>query len=262
MSLLYTMYVKNFYDKVAKEYGGYGFSTNEPKYDSIYPGGNPEAIFKEKLLELATHSTVALDIGCGDGKFAFEIADQFSEIIGLDSSKELIAIAQQKMGNLNVKNMSFIFGDASKTPFEDQSFDIIFNRRGPSFYTEYSRLLKHGGYYIEIGIGEQDAMELKETFGRGQNFGTWDTPRLTIDKLEFEKQGLKPIFLENYIYNEQYLSKAEFELFLRGVPIFEDFDTDKDKKYLDTYYKDHLEESRVKLGRHRVVYILIKPANG
>ena len=254
--------MKNFYDKVAKEFGGYGFSTNEPKYDSIYPYGNPEAIFKEKLLELATPSTVALDTGCGDGKFAFEIADQFSEIIGLDSSKELIAIAQQKMGNLNVKNMSFIFGDASKTPFEDRSFDIIFNRRGPSFYAEYSRLLKYGGYYIEIGIGEQDAMELKKTFGRGQNFGTWDTPRLTIDKLEFEKQGLKPIFLENYIYNEQYLSKAEFELFLRGVPIFEDFNVDNDKKYLKAYYKNTMDRGQVKLGRHRVVYILRKPANG
>lgn len=254
--------MKNFYDKVAKEFGGYGFSTNEPKYDSIYPYGNPEAIFKEKLLELATPSTVALDIGCGDGKFAFEIADQFSEIIGLDSSKELIAIAQQKMENLNVKNISFIFGDASKTPFEDRSFDIIFNRRGPSFYAEYSRLLKYGGYYIEIGIGEQDAMELKKTFGRGQNFGTWDTSRLTADKLEFQRLGLELIWLENYTYSEQYQSIAEFEIFLKGVPIFEDFNIDNDKKYLDTYYKNNMDSSQVKLGRHRVVYVIRKPANG
>lgn len=255
------MQMKNFYDKVAREFGGYGFSTIEPKYNSVYPFGNPEATFKEKLLELASPSAIALDIGCGDGKFAFGVADKFSKITGLDSSKELIIIAKQKMKDLNIKNMSFMFGDARKTPFEDQSFDIIFNRRGPSFYAEYSRLLKPGGYYIEIGIGEQDAMELKKTFGRGQNYGTWDTPRLPIDKLEFEKQGLKAIFLENYIYNEQYLSKAEFELFLRSVPIFEDFDKDNDKEHLGRYYQDHLEQSHVKLGRHRVVYVLRKPTN-
>ena len=253
--------MSNFYDRVAKEFGGYGFSTSKPKYNSLYPSGNPEAIFKEKLLELATPISVALDIGCGDGKFAFEIADKFSSITGLDSSKELIDIAQQKMEILDVKNMLFVFGDASKTPFEDQSFDVIFNRRGPSFYAEYSRLLKHGGYYVEIGIGEQDTKELKETFGRGQNFGAWGEYRLIADKSEFEKLGLNTIFLENYNYTEEYLSKAEFELFLRGVPIFEDFDAVKDRKYLDAYYKDHMDESRVKLERHRVVYVLRKPAN-
>lgn len=41
--------MKNFYDKVAREFGGYGFSTIQPKYNSVYPFGNPEAIFKEHL---------------------------------------------------------------------------------------------------------------------------------------------------------------------------------------------------------------------
>lgn len=59
----------NFYDKVAKKFGGYAFAGNKPKYFSEYPDGNPEGIFKEKLLELARTNLAALDIGCGDGKF-------------------------------------------------------------------------------------------------------------------------------------------------------------------------------------------------
>ena len=251
--------MKNFYDEVANKFGGYGFSTNKPKYTAVYPEGNPEAIFKERLLELASPSAVALDIGCGDGKFGFEIADKFSAITGLDSSKELIAIAERKNKELKCENMLFVFGEASKTPFQDQSFDIIFNRRGPSFYAEYFRLLKPGGYYIEIGIGEQDAAELKETFGRGQNFATRDRSRLTTDKLEFEKLGFELTFLENYSYDEQYLSKSEFELFLQNVPIFEDFDSIKDRQYLEAYYTVHLNGFQVKLRRQRVVYILKKP---
>lgn len=250
--------MSNYYDKVAKQFGGYGFSTNIPKYTSEYPNGDPETVFKEKLLELATPYSVALDIGCGDGRFVFEIANHFSKIIGLDSSKELIAIAQQKKKAIKVKNISFIFGDAANTPFEEQSFDIIFNRRGPSFYGEYTRVLKTGGHYVEVGIGEQDAMALKKTFGRGQNFGTWNTSRIETDREEFEKLGLKPILLANYAYNEQYLSKYEFELFLQGVPIFEDFNLVNDRKFLEAYYKDNMSRGRVTLTRHRVVYVLMK----
>lgn len=248
----------NFYDKVAKKFGGYAFSGSEPKYISEYPGGDPEHVFKEKLLELASSDCVALDIGCGDGKFAFDIAYRFSGIIGLDSSKELIAIAETKKKELNAQNTSFIFGDAKKTPFKDASFDIIFNRRGPSFYAEYARLLKKSGYYIEIGIGEKDAMELKQIFGRGQNFGAWGKSRLESDKSEFVRTDLKLIFAHDYIYSEYYLSKNEFELFLQGVPIFEDFDTIKDKKSLEAYYKAYQTAKGIALARNRVVYVTQK----
>ena len=44
---------QNFYDKVAKKFGGYGYGNGaKPLYKSEYPAGDPEKIFKEKLLEL------------------------------------------------------------------------------------------------------------------------------------------------------------------------------------------------------------------
>lgn len=39
---------EDFYDKVAKKFGGYRYGT-EPQFKSEYPAGNPEMIFKEKL---------------------------------------------------------------------------------------------------------------------------------------------------------------------------------------------------------------------
>ncbi|KKT66584.1 MAG: hypothetical protein UW61_C0024G0008, partial [Candidatus Curtissbacteria bacterium GW2011_GWC1_44_33] len=59
---------KDFYDKVAKKFGGYGYGTG-PRYKSEYPTGNPEKIFKKKLLGLSSKDKIALDIGCADGKF-------------------------------------------------------------------------------------------------------------------------------------------------------------------------------------------------
>ena len=148
----------NFYDKVAKKFGGYAYGTNRAKYISNYPEGDPEELFKDKLLGLANPAKIGLDIGCGDGKFAFSVAKNFAKIIGIDSSRELLKIAAKKQKEQKVKNVSFVFGDAQKTPFENEMFDIIFNRRGPSFYTEYFRLLKKDGHYLEIGIGEKDTM--------------------------------------------------------------------------------------------------------
>lgn len=248
----------NFYDKVAKKYGGYGFTSNLPKYTSAYPDGNPEKIFKDKLLDLANKRTTALDVGCGDGKFAFEIADNFSSIIGLDSSIELINIARQKKKNLGIENISFAYGDAQNTPFDAQTFDLIFNRRGPGFYKEYERILKPGGYYLEIGIGEKDSEPLKKVFGRGQNYGGWDNPRLESDRKELEGLGFKTVFMKDYLYTEYYLSKHEFVIFLQGVPIFEDFDFEKDKQYLNKYFSEFMQGDNVVLSRHRVVYVVQK----
>ncbi len=45
---------ESFYDKAAKKFGGYGYgSGNESIYKSEYPAGDPEKIFKQKLLKLS-----------------------------------------------------------------------------------------------------------------------------------------------------------------------------------------------------------------
>lgn len=248
----------NFYDEVAKKFGGYDLVDDEPEHTSEYPSGDPDEIFKEKIRELADSSLTALDIGCGDGTFSFNIADRFAKIVGLDSSKELLRIAKQRATEHKSDNLEFVFGDAAKTPFGNGSFDIIFNRRGPSFYDEYARLLKEDGHYVEIGIGEKDAMELKQAFGRGQNYGSWDQSRLEQDKSKFERAGVNVIFARDFFYSESYASGNEFERFLKRVPIFEDFDPVEDRKFLDTYFLEHLEGPRVKLNRHRVVYVVQK----
>lgn len=250
--------MESFYDKVAKKFGGYDLSNGEPKHTSMYSDGDPEEIFREKILELAEPNFVAMDIGCGDGTFTFSLAGEFKKLVGLDSSKELMHIANQKKSESNFDNVEFVFGDAENAPFVNESFDVIFNRRGPSFYHEYARLLKVGGYYIEIGIGEKDAMELKKTFGRGQNYGAWNNSRLDQDKAKFESLGVNVIFARDYMYSESYLSKDEFELFLQRVPIFEDFDLTNDKRNLDEYFLKYRDGSEVNLDRHRVVYVVKK----
>ena len=250
----------NFYDKVAKKFGGYAYSNSKPKYSSEYPNGNPEQIFKTKLLELANAETVALDIGCGDGRFAFEICPNFSLIHGVDNSVELIKIAHSKKESLKISNVAFIVEDASKTSFPDNFFDLVFNRRGPTFYLEYFRLLKKYGFYLEIGIGEQDSIDIKKEFGRGQNYGNWSQPRLPKDREMFTRIGFKIIFTQDFKYTEYYESINELNIFLQGVPIFEDYNSFKDKHHLESYASKFQTPKGILLTRHRVVYVIQKDA--
>lgn len=248
----------NFYDKVAKKFGGYAFSNNKSKYLSEYPEGNPEEIFKEKLLKLAKANFTALDVGCGDAKFAFEISKHFSFIHGIDTSKELLTIAESKKEALKISNVDFNLEDAIKISFPNKSFDIVFCRRGPSFYEEYYRSLKEGGYYLEIGISEKDCVDLKKIFGRGQGYGKWYKSRMGKDKKEFVQLGFKIILAKAISYNEYYDSVKEMDRFLQSVPIFEDFDSDQDRNCLEVYCKKFETPKGILLPRQRVVYVVQK----
>lgn len=247
----------DFYDKVAKKFGGYGYAVKNYSITSEYPDVDPEAVFKQKLIELSGKDKKALDAGCGDCKFAFEIADNFSEIVGIDTSKELLSVAESKKEALKINNVSFSFQNANKTDFEDFSFDIIFCRRGPTYFSEYYRLLKKGGYYIEIGIGEKDTQELQEVFGRGQGFKRWEDEktRLQKDIEEMESAGFEIIFAKDYLYNEFYKSYDDLDVLLQGVPIFEDYGLENDNKLLEKYITKFQTDKGIKLPRHRTVFI-------
>ncbi|NMC36235.1 methyltransferase domain-containing protein [Candidatus Beckwithbacteria bacterium] len=245
----------NFYNKVAKKFGGYGFSNSQEKYFSEYPHGDPEEVFKKKLLDLATKKTKALDVGCGDCKFAFQIANHFQAITGIDTSEELLKIAQIKQEELKVKNITFTNEDASNTSFKNNSFELVFSRRGPTPYPEFKRLLKSGGHFVGIEIGEKDCQAIKEIFGRGQGYKKWDKSRLEIDKQKLIDLGFEIVFAQDYFYSEYYASYYDLDLFLQGVPIFEDFDSEKDKQLLETYVGKSKTKKGIKLPRHRIVMV-------
>lgn len=246
----------NFYDKVAKKFGGYGYGNSiNPQYNSEYPAGEPEKIFKEKLLELSSINKTVLDIGCADGKFTLSIAPYFQKVYGIDTSEVNLDIAKSHSDDERSKNVDYSLQDASHTSFEDSFFDIAYCRRGPTYYKEYCRILKTGGLYLEIGIGERDTMELKRTFGRGQNFGRWDTSTLQKDTQELESLGFAMIFAKDFHYFEYYRSYEDLDLFLRGVPIFEDFDSENDRPKLEQYAKEFSTAKGVKLPRHRIVLV-------
>lgn len=246
----------NFYDKVVKKFGGYH---TQAKYFAEYSNGEPDKVFKEKLFELSGKDKVALDVGCADGRFTLSIALYFQKIIAIDLSTGMLDAARKLQKEKGIESVSFEEQDAGKTVYEKSSFDVIYSRRGPTPFPEFYRLLKSGGYFVWIDIGEKDCQEIKEIFGRGQGYKEWDASRLEKDKQELKRAGFEVIFAQDYFYDEYYASYDDLDLFLQGVPIFEDFDSEKDKKFLEEYGVKFKTEKGIKFPRHRGVLVAKKP---
>lgn len=242
----------NFYDKVAKKFGEY--HTNA-QYVKECPDEDPESVFKSKLLEVAAPGKIALDVGCADGRFTLSIASYFKKIIAIDISKEMLMSAKNLQKKKGIKNVEFQEQDAKHTAFKDESFNIVYNRRGPSNYAEAYRLLKSGGCHLQIDIGEKDTQEIKEAFGRGQGFGKENELRLNKDIEKLKSIGFDVVYAKEFHYSEFYLTYQDLDLFLQGVPIFEDFDSEKDRRLLEKYVAKYESKKGIQLQRHRVVTV-------
>jgi trans-aconitate 2-methyltransferase len=110
-----------------------------------------------------------LDIGSGDGKVTAEIASCLpnGSVIGIDSSEEMVGLAQSMFSADAFTNLRFQQNDANSLPFENE-FDIIFSNatlhwifdHHPVLHGIY-KSLKHGGRILLQMGGRNNAYEVE-----------------------------------------------------------------------------------------------------
>jgi len=108
------------------------------------------------LADFVKDGDKVLDLGCGNGRLFDLFKDKDLSYIGIDLSKKLIKIAKGKYKNY--PNAKFLVGDALKTEFDNNSFDLIYAiallHQIPSkkyrirFLNEVKRILKSEGFLI------------------------------------------------------------------------------------------------------------------
>ena len=100
-----------------EEYNAW-YYTEKGKYIS---GLEKDVLLKMIKLSAISRQLSAIDIGCGTGYFTEFLSGFCKNIVGVDTSMDMIKYAIKKHRDSNIK---YLIADAEKLPFKDGGFDI------------------------------------------------------------------------------------------------------------------------------------------
>lgn len=132
------------------------------KYDAWYE--TPLGSLSDRLEKGLVYSMVGatpgervLDVGCGTGNYTLDLARKGCVVTGVDSSKEMLALARLKADDRGL-DAAFHVADACALPFQDNFFDLIisvgllcFLKYPEKALTEMNRVLMPEGRIV-IGV--------------------------------------------------------------------------------------------------------------
>ncbi|PLS16351.1 bifunctional demethylmenaquinone methyltransferase/2-methoxy-6-polyprenyl-1,4-benzoquinol methylase [Bacillus sp. M6-12] len=116
----------------------------------------------------------ALDLCCGTADWSISLSKATGpegKVTGLDFSKNMLKIGEQKVKELNLQNIRLIHGNAMDLPFEDNSFDYVtigFGLRNVPDYMqvlkEMNRVLKPGGMAVCLETSQPTMPGFKQLY--------------------------------------------------------------------------------------------------
>lgn len=113
------------------------------------------------------HQENSLDLACGNGRHLFPLAKKTKSAIGIDISKNLLKIIQNKIQQKNIKNISLFHANAKDIPLKKNTIDTViyiaalhnikFKKNRIKSLKEVRRILKKdGSALISVWSREQD----------------------------------------------------------------------------------------------------------
>jgi ubiquinone/menaquinone biosynthesis C-methylase UbiE len=136
-----------WYDRLATLQSGYYYP-----WKSRLPALNGEDVFLSMLHEIVTPEKDVLEVGCGHGEVALQVAASCRTLLAYDRVPAYIHLAQTAAEQQNAKNVTFVCADSSismngqaRVPAGEQSFDVIYSRRGPLHWIDEARRVTRPG---------------------------------------------------------------------------------------------------------------------
>jgi demethylmenaquinone methyltransferase / 2-methoxy-6-polyprenyl-1,4-benzoquinol methylase len=134
------------------------FHTIADRYDfiTVLLSFGLDAGWKRRLVDLAgpLQGARALDLACGTGDIAFQLARRGATVAGLDITHRMVEIAQSKVQDAPA---AFVVGDMMALPFRSAAADAVTTGYGlrnvpglDAAIVEIARVLKPGGRLLSL----------------------------------------------------------------------------------------------------------------
>ncbi|HZP31629.1 MAG TPA: methyltransferase domain-containing protein [Acidimicrobiia bacterium] len=94
---------------------------------------------------------IVLDVACGAGHVAQELAPRVRQVVGVDLTPALLRLGAERLAAAGVANVLLQEGDAAALPFVDASFDLVVCRSALHHFAEPARQVAEMGRVCRPG---------------------------------------------------------------------------------------------------------------
>jgi ubiquinone/menaquinone biosynthesis C-methylase UbiE len=156
-------------DRAARS-GAY-FRENAARWDRVRTLHVDETEVENALCQMLGHEPVEtlLDIGTGTGRMLQVLGVRVKEAIGVDLSRDMLAVARSYLAEANYRNCSVRQADMYELPFADCSFGLVtlhmvlhFAERPQDVVREAARVLQPGGRFFIVDFAPHEMETLRD----------------------------------------------------------------------------------------------------
>lgn len=172
------------------------FRQNAARWDEIRTLYVDEADVERALRNLLPGETVRdlLDVGTGTGRILARLAPHAQHAVGLDMSREMLAVARSNLDQASLRNCELRQGDMYHLPLPPQSVDVVtfhqvlhFGESPASAIAEAARVLRPQGRLLVADFAAHGLDALRE-----EHAHRWLGFRDDDVRSWFEAAGLEP----------------------------------------------------------------------
>ena len=162
-----------------------------------------EGLINQLLIQYVEQENMGelLDVGTGTGRMLLLLGSRLEKAIGIDNSREMLAIARTKLEQADLKNCQVRIGDMYRLPFAENRFGIItinallrYAEKPKDVLIEATRVLKPGGSIIISDFSDHGLTELRDEYGhrwlgfsKDEMLEMLDGNRINIESTNFFK---------------------------------------------------------------------------
>jgi tRNA (cmo5U34)-methyltransferase len=156
-----------------------------------------------QLIEMVTltPNMKAMEFGAGTGLLSFYMKDRFEEITLMDSSLEMLKMAEQKMDQGDKMKIKTLFFDLEKEDYTGDPFDIIYSQmvlhhigNTGAIFSKFYSMLSPGGIlaiadlFLEDGSFHDESVDVHPGFEPGKL-------TLILEEKGFDSINFSPCFV-------------------------------------------------------------------